>query len=99
MYEKMARELADNEDFLQIALVAVPPYGQGPVSENSPCTLGRLAETKEWFVTTPAVALLIDGNVTSAWEENAPDLETIIQNMAKIQENVEKSRFFHQQTT
>ena len=77
MYEQMARELAGNEDFLRIALIAVPPYGEGPVSENSPCTLGRLAETKEWFVTTPAVALLTDGKVTSAWEEQAPDLDEL----------------------
>jgi len=79
MYEQMARELEGNEDFLRIALIAVPPYGHAPVSENSPCTLGRLAETKEWFVTTPAVALLTDGKVKSAWEEKAPDLDTILQ--------------------
>ncbi len=82
-YEQIARNLAGNEDFLRIALIAVPPYGQGPVSENSPCTLGRLAETKEWFVTTPAVALLTDGKVTSAWEEKAPDFDTIIKFMSK----------------
>ncbi len=94
MYEQMARDLAGNEDFLRIALIAVPPYGRGPVSENCPCTLGRLVETKEWFVTTPAVTLLTDGNVTSAWEEKAPDLDTIIQKIEKKQEKVEKSRFF-----
>ncbi|MBW7989259.1 MAG: hypothetical protein FVQ84_04480 [Planctomycetes bacterium] len=93
-YEQIARDLAGNEDFLRIALIAVPPYGQGPASENSPCTLGQLAETKEWFVTTPAVALLTDGKVTSAWEEKAPDLDTIIQQIAKKQKNSEKSRFF-----
>jgi len=40
------------------------------------------------------VALLTDGKVTSAWEEKAPDLETILQNIAKKQEKVKKSRFF-----
>ena len=93
-YEKITRNLAGNEDFLRIALIAVPPYGQGPVSENSPCTLGRLAETKEWFVTTPAVALLTDGKVTSAWEEKAPDLDTILQNIAKNAENSGKIAIF-----
>ncbi|MHC4397105.1 MAG: hypothetical protein ACYS1A_15810, partial [Planctomycetota bacterium] len=39
-----------------------------------PCTLGRLNDTKEWFVTTPAVALLTNGKVKSVWEEKAPDL-------------------------
>jgi len=82
MYEQMARDLAGNEDFLRIALIAVPPYGRGSVSGNCPCALGRLAETKEWFVTTPAVALLTAGKVTSAWEGNAPDLDAILQSMA-----------------
>lgn len=87
MYEKMARDLEGNEEFMRIALIAVPPYGPGPVSENSPCTLGRLAESKEWFVTTPAITLLTDGRVKSAWEEKAPDFETILQNIAKIEDN------------
>ncbi len=94
MYEQMARDLAGNEDFLQIALIEVPPYGQSPVGENSPCARGQLAETKEWFVTTPAVALLSDGNVISAWEEKAPDLDTILQKIAKNTKKPEKSRFF-----
>ncbi|MFC1780853.1 MauE/DoxX family redox-associated membrane protein [Planctomycetota bacterium] len=83
-YEQMARDLAGNEDFLRIALIAIPPYGPGPVSENSPCKLGRLNETKEWFVTTPAVALLKDGQVTFVWEEKAPDFNQILEFYAKI---------------
>ena len=93
-YEQMARELQGNEDFLRIALIAVPPYGRGPISENSACLLGRLAETKEWFVTTPAVVLLTDSQVTSAWEENAPDFDTILQNIAKLQKNSGKIAIF-----
>jgi hypothetical protein len=93
MYEQMARDLGGNEDFLRIALIAVPPYGRGPISENCPCTLGRLPKTKEWFVTTPAVALLKNGKVTYAWEEKAPDFETIIQKMTKFSKKMEKSRF------
>jgi len=90
--------LEGNEDFMRIALIAVPPYGRylghkGPVSENCPCTLSRLPETKEWFVTTPTVALLKNGQVTSAWEEKAPDFEAIIQNMTKFSKKLEKSRF------
>ena len=72
-----------NEDFMQIAFIAVPPYGHAPISENSPCTLGKLNEVKEWFVTTPAVALLKDGKVSQAWEEKAPDFEQIIEVYAK----------------
>lgn len=93
-YEQMARELEGSEDFLRIALIAVPPYGRGPLSENCPCTLGRLDRTKEWFVTTPATALLTDGQVASAWEEKAPGLDTIVQEMTRISKEPEKSRFF-----
>ena len=94
MYEQIARVLAGNEDFLRIALIEVPPYGQGPVSENSPCTLGRLVETKEWFVTTPAVALLTDGQVTSAWEEKTPDFENILKNISEVQKKGNKFSIF-----
>ena len=27
-YERIARDMAENEDFLRIALIEVPPYGQ-----------------------------------------------------------------------
>jgi thiol-disulfide isomerase/thioredoxin len=91
-YEQMARDLAGNEDFLKIAFVAVPPYGQGLVSENCPCTLGRLPETKEWFVATPAVALLKDGQVTSAWEAESPLFEIVLQRIRQVSEEPEKTR-------
>ena len=91
MYEKMARNVASNKDGLQIALIAVPPYGRGPVSRDCPCTLGLLAGTKEWFVTTPAVALITDGHVLSAWEEEAPDFETINRNLTKMQKQEKDS--------
>jgi len=84
-YEQLARDLTSNEDFLKIAFIEVPPYGR-PINQNSPCTFGRLADVKEWFVTTPAVALLTNGRVKSAWEEKAPDFDTIIQKMAKNRE-------------
>ncbi|NIU14382.1 MAG: hypothetical protein GWN76_10340 [candidate division Zixibacteria bacterium] len=93
-YEKMARDFAGNEDFLQIALIEVPPYAQVQASRNSPCVLGRLAAVKQWFVTTPAVALLTDGQVISAWEAKAPDMDTIIKNMAKNAEKTGKFAVF-----
>jgi thiol-disulfide isomerase/thioredoxin len=85
MYEQVARDLVGNGDFLQIALIAVPPHGQAPINPASACTLGKLNESKEWFVTTPAVALLAEGTVKSAWEEDAPDFETILQVMSNPQ--------------
>jgi len=78
----MARDLAGNGDFLRIALIEMPPYGPPLAAPDSPCTLGRLANTKEWFVTTPAVALLSDSQVRGAWEAKAPDFDTILSKIA-----------------
>ena len=44
--------------------------------------LGRLANIKEWFVTTPAAALLTKSRATSAWEGKAPDFEIILEKIA-----------------
>ena len=84
VYEQMARDLAGNEDFLRIALVEMPPYGDGPVSKESPCLLGKLSQKKEWFVTTPAVALLKDGKVASAWEGEAPEFDAVMERMVDL---------------
>ncbi len=77
-YEQMARDLAGNDDFLQVALIEVPPYGHGPVAPDSPCVLGRMDQSKEWFVTTPVVVLVSQRQVVSAWEGKAPGLDTVL---------------------
>jgi hypothetical protein len=61
MYEQMARDLQGNKDFLRIALIEVPPYGQAAISEDSSCLLGKTNEWKERFVTTPAVLIIDNG--------------------------------------
>jgi len=67
-----------------------PCLGPPLATPDSPCTLGRLSSTKEWFVTTPAVALLTDGKVNHAWEAKAPDLDTIL---SKVASSAEKGPF------
>ena len=57
-YEQLARDLAGNEELLRIALIEVPPYGRHPAHWNTLCSFGQLADTKEWFVTTPLAVLL-----------------------------------------
>ena len=83
-YEQIARDLAGNENFLRIALIELPPYGNGTVIRNSPCNFGRLADVKEWFITTPAVALLNKARVRMAWEGEAPDLNELFQNLTSM---------------
>ena len=89
----MAADLAGNEDFLEIALVEVPPYGNGLVTENSPCTLGRLAETNEWFVTTPAVTLICENAIQAAWQQKAPDFDAVLEIMAAEKELLSEKQF------
>ena len=90
-YERVARDLGGNEDRLQIALIEVPPYGRAPIGQNTPCTLARLSDRKEWFVTTPSVILLADGTTKSAWEGRAPDFEAISDSISTIQQITAKT--------
>ena len=83
-YEQMARDLKGNEEFLKIALVRFPPCRSDLVSANSPCVLGCMADTKEWLVTTAATVLLTDGQVAQAWEQEAPDLDQIIEAIGSL---------------
>ena len=82
-YEQMARDLAGNEDFLRIALIEVPPYGQSGTVPSNACTLGRLEDVKEWFVTTPLSAVLIDNQVISIWEAEVAELGTILASVSQ----------------
>ena len=87
IYAQMSRNFTNNEDSLRMALIEVPPYGKRMVSAISRCTQGRLVDAKDWFVTTPTVALLANGEVTSVWEGEVPDFETILDNIT-IRTNV-----------
>lgn len=51
-----------------------------PIANNSIWTWRPfmiLQVDKDWFVTTPAVALLTDGQVISAWEAKTPRVEDV----------------------
>ena len=71
-YEQMARDLAGNEDFLRIALIEVPPYGQSQTASAGVCTLGRLDTFKKWILMTPATCFIRDDRVNAAWEGEFP---------------------------
>jgi Methylamine utilisation protein MauE len=75
--ERMARDLEGNEDLLRIALIEVPPYGPTPMPLGA-CTIGKLADAKEWFVAAPTAVLMMDATVKAVWESQCPDLEQVI---------------------
>ena len=78
-YERMAHDLVGNEDFLRVAFVEIPPYGPSQLRQDPTYACGHLANVKEWFVTTPVVALLTQGGKTkAAWDAESPDFEAIL---------------------
>ena len=80
-YEQISKDLVGNDDFLKIAFIEVPPYGR-PIETN--CLYGRLLNAKEWFITTPTMVLLENGTVRNSWEEKAPEMDTVLQNIAML---------------
>ena len=58
-----------------VAIIEVPPYGN-PMGTN--CVYGQLLDAKEWFITTPATILLKNGTVEQAWQQELPDLGSIL---------------------
>jgi len=60
-YERMARDQG-----IQVALISIPPHGppqESPVPLDTHCLVGRLDETREWFVEAPVEIKLQDGIV------------------------------------
>jgi thiol-disulfide isomerase/thioredoxin len=83
--EQMAREIQGNEGVLKFALIEVSPYttygpkGAGPVvGPNTPCILGKLDTSKEWFVTTPVVILVKTKKVIKSQEKYMPEKLAIL---------------------
>ena len=76
-YQQMTRDLKGNEGLLQIALIEVPPYGHAPINGNTNCTLGKLDNSKEWFVTTPIIIVLHESKVKRAWAGSSLDINKL----------------------
>jgi thiol-disulfide isomerase/thioredoxin len=64
-YERLAQELKESGQAIQVALIQVPPYGTLGLVENQIRWRGRLSNRKEWFVITPYEVRLTDGQVTA----------------------------------
>jgi thiol-disulfide isomerase/thioredoxin len=52
-YQRLATEIAGGERSVRIAIIEVPPYGDQAMEQWSGLTLGKLNETRNWFVKTP----------------------------------------------
>jgi hypothetical protein len=79
-YEAYHKEMMEmgNEDF-KIAYLAIPPYGQGPVPEDTTCLQGKLTDQRKWAITSPFVVALLDGSVVRQWPQGqAPEPDKIL---------------------
>jgi thiol-disulfide isomerase/thioredoxin len=74
-YERLAEELISAKEDTHIALIEIPPYGPAVLSIQSTCRLGRLNDSKEWIITTPAEVRITNGQVIAA-NEMVPDRQT-----------------------
>jgi hypothetical protein len=75
-YERRARESAGGARPYRIALVEMPPYAgeaDAVVGQGSPCALGRLDDSRDWVVKTPAVIELSDCTVLPAGKSDRHD--------------------------
>lgn len=73
-FVKTAEEWARARDRRRMAFIEVPPYapvGENPVSGTFACLLGQLPEGRTWFVRTPTVITLVDGEVKAVSQEHA----------------------------
>ncbi len=81
-FQQIAENMQGNESVLQLALIEVPPYGYDAKSDESPYLIGRMDDSKEWLVVTPAVLLLSDGVVQQAWKEGTmPTFDEVLEQL------------------
>ena len=62
-YERLASDLVTRKDGRRIALIEVPPYSDESSVALTKCALGKLHDSKEWFVRTPLEVEIDDGIV------------------------------------
>ena len=70
-YEERARSGGKEMARWRVALIEVPPYGDPAKTlplPASPCLLGRLDQSRRWFVETPSAFFLRDGVVSGTAE-------------------------------
>jgi hypothetical protein len=83
LYQGIAGDLKESKYCVHVAFIEIPPYGSDQVlRRDTICSVGRLAKERNWFVATPAVALIVDARVKVAWEAGAPDFRTVFRNLA-----------------
>jgi len=79
-YREMANETVSNGNFMKIAFLELPPYEEIDAEIRAswaPYIKGKLDNRHEWYVATPIIMTLHNGQVSALWEERTPNLEEI----------------------
>ncbi len=80
-YDKMSREVGNDENSIRFAFVQVPPYapeGKDPVPADSIALRGKLEDTRRYIFETPVIVLLNDGYALKYWQVKGPNLDEIL---------------------
>jgi thiol-disulfide isomerase/thioredoxin len=72
-YERLAEEPTTVNEETKIMLIEIPPYGPSVFSANPVFYHGRLSESKEWLITTPAEVRIKNGQVIAASSGLVPE--------------------------
>lgn len=72
-YEWLADQLRSTNDDTHIALVEIPPYGAALSSDKPFYFHGRLSDSKEWLIKTPAEVRVVNGQVIAATTDLVPE--------------------------
>ncbi len=65
-YERLAEQVRSADEETNIAMIELPPYGPSVLATIPFCHHGRLNESKEWLITTPAEVRITNGRVIAA---------------------------------
>ena len=79
-YEAYSKEMASmGDDAFTIAYIAIPPYGKGPVPDDTRCLHGKLSDKQKWAISSPLVVALLDGSVVKQWPQgSAPEPDQLL---------------------
>lgn len=79
-YEAYSKEMAAmGDDAFTIAYIAIPPYGKGPVPDDTLCLHGKLSDKQKWAISSPLVVALLDGSVIKQWPQGtAPEPDYLL---------------------
>lgn len=86
-YIKTFSEMDINNFLVRIAFIEIPPYGPKLDCHNQLCLIGKLNNSKKWFITAPAEVLLASGSVRSSWNHKSPDFGAIGKHITMLNES------------